>query len=92
MIDLWENKNIEEKNNLWMSNNTGILMDEPVLRIFRLANPNRSLILPDESQKIPGGSIVRPVGRIFIDKRRVLFAPGNVAVEQRRVDMPLAPA
>jgi hypothetical protein len=29
MIDLWENKNIGEENNLWISDTTGNLMDEP---------------------------------------------------------------
>jgi hypothetical protein len=32
MIGLWENKNIGEKNNLWMVKNTGILTDESGLK------------------------------------------------------------
>jgi hypothetical protein len=43
-------------------------------------------ILSDKRQKISGGSIVQLV------KRRLVFGPGNIAVEQRGVDMPLAPA
>jgi len=43
-------------------------------------------------QKISGGSFVRSASLIFIVKRRVLFGPGNIAVEQLRIDMPLAPA
>jgi len=83
MIDLWENKNIGEKINLWMLNNTGIFMDEPGLRKFRFARPNPFFSSVKTSvRNIPGGLTIWSVSRVFIVKERVLFGPGNIAVEK----------